>query len=222
MADQTHKFVMWHNSYPSKIWTRIDKYLTADTKPKMLSNTDSDQAQFEVSVNDISYTDQLQLKTGDNICITTDKNCTGILNKKYLGKIHTRKVTINSFDVKDPVTKNRRKLKTQVLTVKQRDFSATTFQTNYTQVTSLETILNDVFGQFSRKDLGGVIGGVLMPKFILRTPGIEIDMFVFKGTLMQLLKELSSRLFLKFQIYSYCEPDEINGLNYCYQVEIWR
>ena len=180
--------VLW-KPYPSKVWQRIDSYLTGNTKPQLSNNEISKQCVFTLSFNDKSFSDQLNFKTGDDICITTNSNYDEILDKKYCGKIHKRELKINAFGTKDE-NNNRKKLRTQVLTIQQRDFSLLPLEVNYESVTSIETILNQVFQEHTRKSLGGIINGVLFPKIVFLTPAPEIPSLKMNGTAMEILKEI--------------------------------
>ena len=212
--------VLW-KPYPSKIWQRIDSYLTGNTKPQLSNNEISKQCTFSLSFNDKSFTDQLNFKTGDDICITTNSNYTDILDKKYCGKIHKREIKINAFSTKDG-NNNRKKLRTQTLTIQQRDFSLLPIEVNYEDVTSIETIINSVFQEYTKNSLGGILNNTLFPKVIFLNTAPDIPNFKFFGTAMQILKELCARTLQDFAIDNYCEPNETNLINTLDQVRIWQ
>jgi len=212
--------VLW-KPYPSKIWQRIDSYLTGNTKPQLSNNEISKQCTFSLSFNDKSFTDQLNFKTGDDICITTNSNYTDILDKKYCGKIHKREIKINAFSTKDG-NNNRKKLRTQTLTIQQRDFSLLPIEVNYEDVTSIETIINSVFQEYTKNSLGGILNNTLFPKIIFLNTAPDIPNFKFFGTAMQILKELCARTLQDFAIDNYCEPNETNLINTLDQVRIWQ
>jgi len=211
--------VLW-KPYPSKIWQRIDSYLTGNTKPQLSNNEISKQCTFSLSFNDKSFTDQLNFKTGDDICITTNSNYTDILDKKYCGKIHKREIKINAFSTKDG-NNNRKKLRTQTLTIQQRDFSLLPIEVNYEDVTSIETIINSVFQEYTKNSLGGILNNTLFPKIIFLNTAPDIPNFKFFGTAMQILKELCARTLQDFAIDNYCEPNSTNLINTMDQVRIW-
>lgn len=211
--------VLW-KPYPSKIWQRIDSYLTGNTKPQLSNNEISKQCTFSLSFNDKSFTDQLNFKTGDDICITTNSNYTDILDKKYCGKIHKREIKINAFSTKDE-NNNRKKLRTQTLTIQQRDFSLLPIEVNYEDVTSIETIINSVFQEYTKNSLGGILNNTLFPKIIFLNTAPDIPNFKFFGTAMQILKELCARTLQDFAIDNYCEPNSTNLINTMDQVRIW-
>ena len=211
--------VLW-KPYPSKIWQRIDSYLTGNTKPQLSNNEISKQCTFSLSFNDKSFTDQLNFKTGDDICITTNSNYTDILDKKYCGKIHKREIKINAFSTKDE-NNNRKKLRTQTLTIQQRDFSLLPIEVNYEDVTSIETIINSVFQEYTKNSLGGILNNTLFPKVIFLNTAPDIPNFKFFGTAMQILKELCARTLQDFAIDNYCEPNSTNLINTMDQVRIW-
>ncbi len=212
--------VLW-KPYPSKVWQRIDSYLTGNTKPQLSNNEISKQCVFTLSFNDKSFSDQLNFKTGDDICITTNSNYDEILDKKYCGKIHKRELKINAFGTKDE-NNNRKKLRTQVLTIQQRDFSLLPLEVNYESVTSIETILNQVFQEHTRKSLGGIINGVLFPKIVFLTPAPEIPSLKMNGTAMEILKEICARTLQDFAIITYSEANETNLMNTVDQVIVWQ
>lgn len=212
--------VLW-KPYPSKIWQRIDSYITANTKPQLSNNEISKQCTFSLSLNDKSFEDQLNFKTGDDICITTNSNYTDILDKKYSGKIHKREVKINAFSTKDE-NNNRKKLRTQILTIRQRDFSLLPIEVNYEDITSIETIINDVFQEHTKNSLGGIINNTLIPKVLFQNTAPLIPNFQFFGTAMEVLKELCTRTLQDFAIDTYCEPNTTNLINTLDQVRIWQ
>ena len=212
--------VLW-KPYPSKVWQRIDSYLTGNTKPQLSNNDISKQCVFTLSFNDKSFSNQLNFKTGDDICITTNSNYDEIADKKYCGKIHKREVKINAFGTKDE-NNNRKKLRTQVLTIQQRDFSLLPIEVNYESVTSIEDILNEVFQEHTRKSLGGIINAVLLPKIVFLTPAPEIPNLKMNGTAMEILKEVCARTLQDFAIITYSEANETNLMNTVDQVIVWQ
>ena len=213
-------FVAWYKSYPSSVYTRIDSYLTGGFKPEYVNNRKNSFATISLKFNDKSFSDTLNFKTGDDIVICPDITSTSVKNNWCAGKVNEYSPTIKAIEAPDN-NGNTRKQQEHSLVIEQRDFSSYPFELIYLQPVNLSDLLIQIF-QNTRSDLGGVINGTTIDKFIMLCPDVALSDYNFKGTNKNhLIEAVNNRSGLKWQINAYCEPSTTNGINMCYQVMIY-
>lgn len=216
------EFCAWHRSYPSKVYRRVDQYLSGGFKPEYQTNRKNSLATFSLQLQDRSYDNILELKTGDDIVITTDATGNTVKESFCMGKINELgDVTIGSMEPPDENGNCRYEL-IQPMTIEQRDFSGFPFEINKTFPIMLSAVLSEIFQEYVRSDLGGIIGGVTIPRFFMLCPDVELANYTFRGIAKEhLIESVNNRASLKWRLDAYSESNEINGLNTCYQVVIY-
>lgn len=216
------KFCCWYKEFPSTVYIRVDDYISGGFEPEYITNRKNALATFNLKLQDRSYDDILNIKTGDDICITENETATEVKgNGMAAGKINERSMV---FGCHEPLDSNNRSRKQAIheFTVEQRNFSTIPFDLDFKFPIMLSDLLNIILQEHTRGDLGGVIQGQFIPKFILQCDDVELVNYTSSGLAMTHVEEaVINRAGLKWKLRGYCEPSETNGINVCYQVIVY-
>jgi hypothetical protein len=217
------EFCLWHGPFTGILpptFVRVDSYLSGGYQPSYNNDRLNTQGTFDIQIQDKSYSDILEIKTGDDFIVTVDS--TGALIKDDLaGKCHEYSNVPGATEAPDSSGVCRKQL-IYSLTVEQRDFSGIPFTLDKTAPIMLSDLLPLIFQDFTRWDLGGIIGGIVVPKYILLTDDFELLNYSFTGiTKEHLIESVNNRCGKKWYIRAFSEPSETYGLRYCYQVVIY-
>lgn len=205
-------------------WRLIGNYIKSDSKPYGNNNQNFALLQGEISViNPRNEDDDLVFPVdGDDIACLTNLSGNKILDDAYCGNILRHERVINAWI--DPFTSDRRPSLTFVITLQQRDFSKGIFTIPFSTTYNLVYLLDLVFLNYTRDDLGGVLNnGTVIPKYILDAPNVDIASFQFDlGKALDFLTAVTSAAGnYKSGIQYVVEPDSTNTLNIIQQVKIW-
>lgn len=218
------ELAIYYRKYKTAIWHRIDSYISGDFKPKVENSETSAFFKFTCSFNDAKDSDNalIDFRTGDDIAICTNSARTAIQDGICAGKITA--LTLNSkywgaYDV------NKKAIPFIIsdLTIQNRDFSTIPFRLQIEGTIALNDLLSQVFQEYTRDDLGGLLSsGVIIPKFTNYSADENILNYDFWGTAKQHLTEILDRIGYSWKVLYFCEPNETNNLKLIQTIKIWE
>ncbi len=222
--------VIYYRSYGSNLWVDITNYIASDRLPGGSDPDSNSLYQFQLSFTDPKDADDefIIMQNGDDLVICETNERLNVLDGIKAGCVFESTRQPLSIDYSGDTPRFYMRYD---LTIEQREFSRYPFKISpfsfddNSMYQNLSTVLALIFDSENiRNDLGGsLLNGVVIPKYELLSPDIEIEISEkIEGTARELLNDLLSQIDYKWSIVYYCEPHTTNELNLIQQVQIWQ